>query len=179
MKTFINKSLKNKPRKELLEKCGQYYSPYYNLMYLLGKEMKDKGVAVELGSETGRGSTAFALSGIESYGVDNKDRREVRDVESKFENFTFIFGSSLPVPPQIQGKQIAVLHIDTEHSYSQAENEFKAYEPYLIDGAYVLFDDTHAAEDDVLDFVLSLPYEKIEEDDLHPTCGYAVVRYEK
>ena len=74
---------------------------------------------------------------------------------------------------------IDVLHIDTEHSYSQAKAEFEAYEPFLNDGAVVLFDDLHAMEDSVLEYFNTLDYPRIHEDGLHPVCGYGVLLYQK
>lgn len=59
-----------------------------------------------------------------------------------------------------------------------AKAEFEAYKPYLKPGAVVLFDDLHAAEDSVLEYFISLPYPKIQEDRLHPGCGYGVMIYD-
>lgn len=59
-----------------------------------------------------------------------------------------------------------------------AQAEFEAYQPYLAKGAFVLFDDLHAQNDGVKAYFDTLDYEKYEDDGLHPSCGYGVLRYE-
>lgn len=160
----------------------EFHSPYYELFMHVAKEFNSVAglkppLCVELGVETGRGSAAFLFGGGVVYGVDNnKDREEaLRDST----NFTMIIGSSLPVPEKIAAltDKISILHIDTEHSYAQAQAEFEAYKGLLRDGAVVFFDDLNAMEGDVKRYFESLPYEKIVEDRLHPQCGFGVLIY--
>lgn len=166
--------------------CGAYYSPYYFLMYLIASDFVADSYAtsngsqplcVELGVEGGRGANAMVQAGALVMGVDNNPDRRFVLVDN--ENFIMTIGSSLPVPDRIKakGKNISLLHVDTEHSFAQAREEFNAYKPQLIDGAVVLFDDTNAMEGDVWKFVESLPYEKFRDDRLHPSSGYAGIIY--
>ena len=97
---------------------------------------------------------------------------------NRYHNILFFQKPSMPVPIDIN-RPISLLHIDTEHSYSMAKAEFEAYRPWLANGAVVLFDDLHAMEDDVLRYFNELPYEKIQDDRLHPVCGYGVMTYER
>ncbi len=178
---LIEIAIENKPL--MLNKIsglfGDYYSPYYGLLYLLAAEI-DWGIAVELGVEKGRGSASLALGSetIRIVGLDNNVLLEIKDVVWQFPNFTFLHQPSLPPPEEyINGKCISILHIDTEHSYSMANAEFEAYEPHLLNGAVVCFDDLHAQDDAVLRYFMELPYPKIQDDRLHPVCGYGVLIY--
>jgi len=180
---LIEDAINGETEKGILGYSGQYYSPYYQFMYLVAVASKfafinnDTPLCVELGVEGGRGSNALCISGCDVVGIDNNpDRKGVLD---KMDNFTMFIGSSLPVPDVVfeYSNKISLLHIDTEHSFAQAREEFNAYKPYLVDGAVVLFDDTNACEGEVKRFVESLPYEKFFDDRLHPSCGYGGIIY--
>ena len=166
------------PPSELIDLYGDYYLPYYGLLNLLAAKT-NWGIAVELGVEKGRGSASLALGSFgKVIGLDNNVLPEIYEVIDKFPNFIFYHRPSLPVSEDIiSGKCISILHIDTEHSYSMANAEFEAYEPHLLNGAVVLFDDLHAQDDAVLRYFMELPYPKIQDDRLHPVCGYGVLIY--
>ena len=166
---LVEMSLKD-PSPELLEVCGDYYRPYYRLMYMLAQL---GGLCVELGVEKARGCGAMALAGAEVIGIDHTRRPEVDVMRKRFKNFTFMERSSLP-PPDLE--PISLLHLDTEHTYAQAREEFNAYKPLLAEGAVVLFDDLHAENDGVAKFFWTLPHPKIQDDRLHE-CGYGVLAY--
>jgi hypothetical protein len=157
---------------KLIDICGRYYQPYYYLMYLLAKEIW-LGDIVELGVSEGRGINSFAAGNpdIKVIGLD----LNVSPI-SVLPNVEFHLISALPVPDFI--KDIAILHIDTEHSYDNALNEFMQYKPYLLPGAVVMFDDLHAMDNGVLRAFQELPYPKIQDDRLHPVNGYGVLIYE-
>ena len=149
-------------------------------MYLLAGTIKN-GLLVELGVHKGRGIASLATASKSNLviGLDSAyDGLELEEVLAKFHNIWFWHTSSMPVSDYFTGKTINLLHIDTEHSYSMAKAEFEAYQPYLAKGAYVLFDDLHAIEDEVLTYFNELPYEKVQDDRLHPSCGYGVMIYE-
>jgi predicted O-methyltransferase YrrM len=143
-------------------------------MYLLAKHI-DNGLYVELGVEKGRGSGCLAAGGpnAQVIGLDHTRREELGPLLAEFTNFTFLERPSLPALETID-EPVNILHIDTEHSYAMAHEEFKAYQRYLASGAVVLFDDLHAREDDVLKFFYSLPYPKFQDDRLHPSCGAGI-----
>ena len=178
---LIAVSLIMEPDAQLKAFCGDYYSPYYNFFDIAGKYLKGEGVFVELGSETGRGLFGLALSGNEVVGIDTVKRERINAVQNEFPNVIFLNQASLPVPEWFDNNKakIVLLHIDTEHSYAMAKAEFEEYQPYLIDNALVIFDDLHAMDDDVLKYFQSLPYEKIIDDRLHPTCGWGCLIYKK
>jgi hypothetical protein len=100
------------------------------------------------------------------------------NVEPEFcpDNVEFHLMSALPVPDFIE--DVAILHIDTEHSYGNAQNEFYQYRCKLLPGAVVLFDDLHAMDNGVLRAFYELPHPKIQDDRLHPGNGYGVLIYE-
>lgn len=152
--------------------CNEYYQPYYNLMYLLAAEVRS-GDIVELGVSNGYGVASFAYGNpeVKVIGLD----LNVSPSVNLPPNVRFHLISALPVPDFIGN--IAILHIDTEHSYGNACNEFGQYKPYLLPGAVVLFDDLHAMDDGVLKCFEELPYEKIQDDRLHPGNGYGVLIY--
>ena len=152
--------------------CGDYYQPYYYLMYLLAGEVK-KGDIVELGVNKGYGVSAFAYGNpdVKVIGLD----LNVSPIYCP-DNVDFHLMSALPVPDFI--RDITILHIDTEHSYGNALNEFMQYKAHLLPGSVVMFDDLHAAEDGVLKAFYELPYAKIQDDRLHPVNGYGVLIYE-
>jgi hypothetical protein len=176
---LINDALELEPPKSLLDYCDDYYSPYYNLMYLLGQQLKGEGIAVELGVETGRASTALLLGGMEVIGIDHTHHKKIDEVIETYSNFTFLEAASLPVSEIVKDKQIVLLHVDTEHTYEQPKEEFSAYRKFLVNKAIVLFDDLHAKDNAVLRFFNELPYRKVIDDRLHPICGYGVMIYEK
>jgi hypothetical protein len=170
---FIDAAIYTLPPVKIAHMCGEYYQPYYYLMYLLAGEIH-QGAIVELGVNKGYGLSSFAYGsnpGVQVIGLD-------LNVEPEFcpDNAEFYLMSALPVPDFIN--DIAILHIDTEHSYGNALNEFGQYEPYLLPGAVVLFDDLHAMNDGVLRAFYELPHPKIQDDRLHPVNGYGVLIYE-
>lgn len=180
LKRLINKAIKTGPPASLAWVYGDYYSPYYHLMYLLAGTVKN-GLLAELGVHKGRGLASLAAGSKSNFviGMDtDPGGRGLEEVLSKFGNTWFWLRPSLPVSDYFTGKKINILHIDTEHSHAMAQAEFEAYQPYLAKGAFVLFDDLHAQNDGVKAYFDSLPYEKVEDDRLHPSCGYGVLVYE-
>jgi len=171
---LVHKAVRGKPPKAILELCGEGYRPYYHLLYLLALHT-DKA-CVELGVEKGRGCFAMALAGREVWGLDHTPRPELEAVRARFPDFHFLERPSMPVPGDLEGKEIGVLHVDTEHSYANAREEYRCYERLLCAGSVVCFDDVHAMEDDVGRFVSSLPWPAVFDDRLHE-CGYAAVVY--
>jgi hypothetical protein len=178
LKRLINKAINAMPPVELLRICGEYYEPYYHLMYLLASRL-DNGFCVELGVHTGRGVASMAMANRHNLivGFDTSFKTELNGVLESYPNILFFQRASMPVPIDVN-RPINILHIDTEHSYSMAKAEFEAYQPYLAKGAAVLFDDLHAMDDDVMRYFKSLPYKKWNDDRLHPSCGYGVLIYE-
>lgn len=173
---LIEYAKKEKPPLALVEYCANYYQPYYHFMYLASLEVK--GICVELGCEKGRGLVAMALTGKWIIGLDHTRKSELDQVLNDYPNIDFWEQSSLPVSDYFESREIGLLHIDTEHSYSMAKAEFEAYLPCLAKPSVILFDDLHAAEDDVLRYFRELPYSKIQDDELHPVAGWGVVLYE-
>jgi hypothetical protein len=169
---LIDLAVRDDPPKQLADMCKNYYQPYYHLMYLLAKDVQ-RGDIVELGVFDGWGVSSFAYGNpdIKVIGLD-------LNVSPIFtpDNVEFHLMSALPVPDFIG--DIAILHIDTEHSYSNALNEFMQYKPHLLPGAVVMFDDLHAMDNGVLKAFYELPYDKIQCDKLHPGNGYGVLIYE-
>jgi len=170
---LVDKAVETDPPKDLLAYCGDQYRPYYHLLYLLA--LHTPHACVELGVEKGRGAFAMALAGRDVWGMDHTRRDELAVVERRFPNFHYLEQSSLPVPKRVKAP-VGLLHVDTEHSYAQAREEFWAYKEYLPIGGTVCFDDTHAQEYQVAHFVTTLPWPTIFDDRLHE-CGYAVVVY--
>jgi hypothetical protein len=160
------------PPPEIINMCQDYYQPYYYLMYLLAKEAT-WGDIVELGVSKGYGVSAFAYGNpdVKVIGLD----LNVSPIYCP-DNVDFHLMSALPVPDFIE--DIAILHIDTEHSYGNALNEFGQYKCKLLPGAVVMFDDLHAMDNGVLRAFYELPYDKIQCDKLHPNNGYGVLIYE-
>ncbi len=173
---LITEARLRRPPKILSDFCGRQYQPYYHLFYLLADAYK--GVAVELGTERGRGSFAFVLGGCETYGIDHNPTAKANINLAGFSNFTFIQSASMPIPDQIKGLKIDFLHIDTEHSYGMANAEFEVYSPFLNSPAIVFFDDLHANDNSVLECFMELPYPKIQDDRLHPITGFGILLYE-
>lgn len=174
LQQLIDRAKNEPPPNELLDFCGAYYEPYYHFLYLAGRLMS--GYLVELGCEKGRGLLAMALTGKDVIGFDLN--RETELDLSQYPNVTFFKESSLPVHPFLRGKKIRVLHIDTEHSYAQASNEFGQFREYLASPAIVVFDDLYARDNDVLKFFDELPFDKVHDDEMHPVCGWGAIWYE-
>lgn len=177
---WIQKALTKKPWSKVAEVCGDYYSPYYMFLGYAAEWLEHSGLMVELGVESGRGLAAMALSNAPVVGIDHTESEGLRGVIGYFDNIKFYRRDSMPVPWELEAgsERIALLHIDTEHSYSMAKAEFEAYRPLLASPAVVVFDDLHAQDDDVLKYFISLPYPKIIDDRMHPSCGWGVLLYE-
>jgi hypothetical protein len=169
---LIEIAISSNPHPKLAEIAGEHYQPYYYLMYLLAGDVR-RGQIVELGVNKGYGVSSFAYGNrtAEVIGLDlNVAPEHCPD------NVDFHLMSALPVPDFIS--DVAILHIDTEHSYANAQNEFMQYRCKLLPGAVVLFDDLHAMDNGVLRAFYELPYPKIQDDRLHPGNGYGVLLYE-
>lgn len=183
LRLLISRAIHARPLEPIVEICGSEYQPYYNLMYLLARQI-NKGLLVELGVHKGRGIGCLAAANNDNFviGLDTNRPDELGALLEKLSPMvSFLNRPSLPALDVIKnyGRQISLLHIDTEHSYAMAKAEFEAYKPYLAKGAFVLFDDLHAMDDDVLRYFNELDYRvKIQDDRLHPVCGYGVMRYE-
>jgi hypothetical protein len=180
---LVEQAIYNDPPHEIRDICRENYRPYYHLLHLLAMEvgyLLPEGICVELGVEKGRGSYAMALAGVEVWGMDHTRRGELSVLEAKFPHFHYLEQPSLPVPKAIeqQGRRIVVLHVDTEHSFAQAREEYRFYKHLLADTAVVLFDDTHAQESAVGHFVASVGRPTIFDDRLHE-CGYAVMLFSR
>ena len=179
LRGLIREALKEPP--PVLSDFGDFYEPYYHLMYLFAGQIKD-GLLIELGIHKGRGLVSLAAGSQQNLviGLDTIRHPILEKTIGGISNVEFHVRPSLPIPLDIlDGKQIDLLHIDTEHSYAMAQAEFEAYRPYLAQGAYVLFDDLHAMEDGVLKYFNELPYPKVQDDRLHPVCGYGVLIYDR
>jgi SAM-dependent methyltransferase len=161
----------------LIEFYGDYFQPYYRFMTQVMS-----GLLVELGCDNGRGLVSLAWGWQERtqvVGIDHTRKAGIDKAQELFDNIIFLQQDSLPVPEWFdnQDEKISLLHIDTEHSYSMAKAEFEAYQPYLANPAIIIFDDLHAQEDSVLKYFMELPYPKIQDDRMHPVCGWGVVLY--
>lgn len=168
----INVAVTLPPPESIDDFCHPYYSPYY---YLMGLLANDAELCVELGIETGRGIFAMAtMSHARIVGIDEKRHPKISRVEH-LAGVELYFQSSTPAFDL--GQPIDVLHIDTEHSETRARDEFRAWEPYLADGAVVLFDDLNAMEGGVARAFNEMPGIKIRDDRLHPVCGYGLLIY--
>jgi len=178
---LVDKAVNEKPSGDVLAACCGGYAPYYHLVYLLAEHMKPCNV-VELGVAHGRFLHCAALSSPENkiFGIDVARYPELDKVLAACNNVTFINKSSVPIPDQLLHLPVInILHVDTLHTYNQAWAEFRAYKHLLSDGAVVMFDDLHAAEDDVLRFFNELSFPKIQDDRLHTALGYGVMVYEQ
>lgn len=99
LKRLINKAIKTGPPASLAWVYGDYYSPYYHLMYLLAGTVKD-GLLVELGVHNGRGLASLAAAEFSNsaLGIDTDHHPELGIVLSKFYNAWFLCAPSLPPP---------------------------------------------------------------------------------
>jgi hypothetical protein len=166
------------------EMCASYPAKYYAFLHNIAGLCE--GTAVELGVEKGRGCAAIASGNprLRVVGLDHTPRpEEWAAVRRRFPNVELHESPSMPVPAEVTAAvkdhgPISLLHVDTEHSFAMAQEEFKAYRGLLASPAVVCFDDLHAMDDGVMGFVVTLPYPKVFDDRLH-SCGYGVVLYER
>jgi len=162
------------------DKLGELFSPYdfpyYAFMYYLTAALGDC-FCVELGVEKGRGCISLASGSKDAVvlGLDNHTYAEWGAIHDTYPNVAILEHASLPPDEMLLYRPIDILHIDTEHSYSMAREEYEQYCPHLADGAIVLFDDLHAQEDGVLDYFTTISQKRVRMDALHPVCGYGFV----
>lgn len=159
---------------------GGYFFPYYRLMYNLTNKFKPT-LCVELGVNKGCGLASFARGNASTIvvGVDPLRLPEIDTILQTCPNTRFVQLSSTDITTvdyiKSLGQKIDILHFDTEHNYGQVINEFMAYKDLLNENAILLFDDSHAAEDDVKRAVTALPLSWYRDfDELHPICGYMI-----
>lgn len=178
VRTLIERAVSEPWPEQLAFIDGRCWNPYYHLFYLIAKELGE-GVAVELGVEKGRGvaSLAAGSSSLEVVGIDIKHFSALKIVLERFPNIEFIQAPVGP-SPRAFSDGIDFLHVDASHGYGPAKNDFGAYRNYLNLGAVICFDDLHAMEDGVLRAFDEFPHPKIQEDRLHPICGYGVMVYD-
>lgn len=118
LKRLVNKAVQAKPLPSLSWLYGDYYSPYYSLMYLLAGTIKD-GLLVELGVESGRGLGSLATGGRNNnnivIGLDSNWHPVLNTVLYRCPGTMFFKYSSMPVPDMVDkiGRKINLLHIDT------------------------------------------------------------------
>jgi cephalosporin hydroxylase len=148
---------------------------YYYLMYLLSQRLAPC-VAVELGVERGDGLASLALGSPDTlvFGVDQAVHGALPETLAEFPDITFLHARSTPVPDELHVFEINILHVDTIHSYAQVTAEWQDYQPFLAQGAIVLFDDLHV--ENVAQKFYELPHPKRQDDRLHRT-GYGVLLY--
>ena len=92
LQTLINEALKHENNDSFYE---QWYSPYYQLMYLCANDMK--GLCVELGVHNGRGAYSMLKSGRDVIGIDTYEHENLSKLKS-IKRFTFVNESSIPAP---------------------------------------------------------------------------------
>lgn len=149
--------------------------PYYYFLYLLAKEMNAR-VAVELGTYVGTSVKHMAAGMPEGYllTVDvNPDAPVQVAKEPVYNNVVSVVGNSAFY--EWDGREIDILYLDTEHSYSTTMANYKRWGPYVRKGGVILFDD--ATLDDEMKKVMAEVSEETEVIDLpklHHT-GFAVV----
>jgi len=121
-------------------------SPYYRFLKVLAQYMKPK-LSVELGVSGGGGSLHLAAGWSEGkvVGVDFADdhKERIAYITENYPNFTFAIGDSVKsaqIIHKMYGK-VNILFIDTDHTYDQTLAEFRAWKPFLAEGAAVCFDD--------------------------------------
>ena len=95
LKRLVKKAINTPPPVELLRVCGEYYEPYYNLMYLLAGQL-DRGFCVELGVHKGRGLAALAMANRHNLviGFDTTRWEGIEEVLSNYPNIIFLQKSS-------------------------------------------------------------------------------------
>src|SRR3989304_5597492 len=104
LKRIVNKAIKASPLPSLSWLYGDYYSPYYSLMYLLAKSIHN-GLLVELGVESGRGLASLAVANYSNrvIGLDSHQHPELSRNLKDFPNVLFFNLPSMPVPRVIRG----------------------------------------------------------------------------
>src|SRR3990167_1468115 len=90
---WIDKAIDFKPPKDLIDFCGDYYSPYYAFMWLAAAQRIShypQSIVVELGCETGRGLVALAMEGAYVVGVDHTRTEGIDKVQAIYDNVVFL-----------------------------------------------------------------------------------------
>ena len=59
--SLVEQALNTPAPKAIIDYCGEWYSPYYNLLYLIAKH-NGSGLCLELGVEGGRGVNAMSYN---------------------------------------------------------------------------------------------------------------------
>lgn len=155
-------------------------SPYYRFLKILATQLRPK-LSVELGV-CGGGGSFYLATGYPNgtvVGIDLVDDHpeNINFILGQCPNFRFWLGDSVKVAPGAHRKygEVGVLFVDTIHTYGRTLAEFRAWEPYLAEGAVVCFDDLLRFE--MGEIWNDLPGPKLRLDELHATAegGFGVL----
>ena len=127
------------------------YDKFYSFLYRLCK-WKQPMLSVELGTDIGRG--AFVLCAGSDMGtvitadIGAKPPSTYIDYLAHFDNIRIITGTDSITMGRtwlMQGMQpsIDILHLDTEHNFSQVMQEYYTFRPLMRPGGVICFDDAH------------------------------------
>lgn len=166
-----------------LEALENAHAPYYRFLYHVAKELNNNSmvtvVVLGINKAVCCAHICEALKTINNIvlGIDQVMTKEALDVANNCNNFLPICGLSIESKIEHTIADFEPIHMvffDTTHTYQQVKGEFGIMKKYLVDGAVLVFDDVHAAEDSVLKAINEIPGEYIPLDFLHTDLGFGV-----
>ena len=198
VKKFIRRALKEEPlgsdwlRSRYLEQTHWvgHTQPYYNLFYILAKELKPQAV-VELGSWQATGAAHFAEGNPEAKVItidihkDDKIAQE-RAIEAAnfLDNLYYInkwtWDAIEDVKKILGNLTIDILFIDAWHNKEMATKEWKLYQPLLSEPALVICDDITDAHnfEGMYEFWDQFKYLKFLNEKVHPGIPMGFIKYD-
>lgn len=151
--------------------------PYYRFLYHLTSYIKPR-LAIELGTMKGI-SLAYIARGTTSgkvVSVDHQITSEASNICSSLPNATLLCSKSedaIEYIPECKTQGIDFLYVDTDHTYDQANLEYKIYKPLMNPGGIIVYDDI-SLNDGMKKFWESIKEPKVSLPVLHWT-GFGVI----
>ena len=184
-KDIIRYAYGARPIDSYLRKLSNSSERYYHFLHHLSRNLNGLFVVLGVNEAVCCAHICSANDDVYVVGVDHNRTDLADDVANKFGNFTYVIDISLgSIALQVIDKfvndvgKISAVLFDTIHTYDQVIGEYNHLKKYLLNGAVLIFDDVHAAEDDVLRAVNEIPGEYIPLDYLHRSLGFGVKLYD-
>ena len=117
---------------------GWYDDEHCDLLYEIACSLPKNAVIVELGAFNGKSGTALALSGRQTYLIDNFVQDDCRQIlvgnlsRLALRNCGLIEGLSWTIGQHWTSGEVSLLHVDAGHQEKEVEKDLRAWLPHMV-----------------------------------------------